>query len=85
MIKTLTVLALVLVACMSIQEIKMTHRVRDPTETKMFIDYMNRGPLVQGAMKIIQNLFPTSKNHNIYAYPEVKIHNYLDAQYYGDI
>jgi hypothetical protein len=83
MIKSFVVLALVLVACTSIHEIPMNHRVRSPTEAKMFIDYMNRGPLVQGTLNIIQNLFPMTSKPNIYSYPEVKIYNYLDAQYYG--
>jgi hypothetical protein len=81
--KSFIVLALIIVACMGIHEIPMNHRVRTPTEAKMFIDYMNRGPLVQGALKIIQNLFPMSSKPNLYSYPEVKIYNYLDAQYYG--
>lgn len=83
MIKTVAVLALLLVACVSIHEIKMTHRVRTPTEAKMFIDYMNRGPLVQGVMNILKNLFPLGQEPKLYSYPEVKIINYLDAQYYG--
>jgi hypothetical protein len=69
MIKTFAIVALVIVSCMSIQEIKMTHRVRTPAETKMLLDYMNRGPLTQSALKIMQNLFPTNKNTNIYSYP----------------
>lgn len=42
MIKLLSVVALVLAVCYCIQEIKMTHRIRTPTEAKLFIDYMNR-------------------------------------------
>jgi len=52
-------------------------------EAKMFIDYMNRGPLVQGTLKVLENLYPVGKVPNLYSYPEVKIINYLDAQYYG--
>lgn len=33
--------------------------------------------------KIISIIFPSNLTPNIYAYPEVKILNYLDAQYYG--
>lgn len=85
MIKTVIVLALLAVSCLNVQEIKMTHRVRTPTEAKMFIDYMNRGPLVQGVVNIIKHIFPMDKEPQLYSYPEVKIHNYLDAQYYGEI
>ena len=46
---------------------------------------MNQGPLVQGVIETLQNLFPQKQTPNLYAYPEVKIYNYLDAQYYGDI
>ncbi len=84
MTKTLAILVLLVVAASSVEEIKMTHKVRTPMEARMFIDYMNRGPMVQGAMKIISNLFPV-KQSALYSYPEVKIHNYLDAQYYGEI
>jgi len=79
----LIVVALLLVACFSLEEIKMAHRVRSPMETKMFIDYMNRGPLVANTLNILQNLYPLGKVPNVYSYPEVKIYNYLDAQYYG--
>lgn len=83
MVKNLILVAILLVACSSIHEIKMNHRVRTPTEAKMFIDYMNRGPLVQGTLNILKNMFPMSQQPSLYSYPEVKIHNYLDAQYYG--
>jgi hypothetical protein len=49
----------------------------------MFIEYMNRGPLIDGVMKTLASLFPHKKLPNLYSYPEVKIYNYLDAQYYG--
>lgn len=85
MIKTLAILALVLVSCVAVHEIKMTHRVRTPTEVKMLLDYMNRGPLVQNVVKIVNHLFPMAQEPKLYSYPEVKIINYLDAQYYGEI
>jgi hypothetical protein len=44
---------------------------------------MNRGPIVQKIADTLSSLYPTIKPYNIYAYPEVKIHNYMDAQYYG--
>lgn len=74
---------LVLASCVT--EIKMSHRKRTPVEARMFIDYMNRGPLVQGALNIMSSMFPGSQTPNLYSYPEVKIYNYLDAQYYGEI
>lgn len=33
--------------------------------------------------KLLTKIFPSELTPNIYAYPEVKILNYLDAQYYG--
>ncbi|CAM6001098.1 unnamed protein product [Sphagnum balticum] len=44
---------------------------------------MTRGPLVQKVNKLLSKIFPSPMTPNIYAYPEVKIINYLDAQYYG--
>lgn len=85
MTKTIAILVLLLVGCVCLQEIKMKHRVRTPLEAKMFIDYMNRGPLVQGVINIISNLYPMREKPNPYSYPEVKIHNYMDAQYYGEV
>ena len=46
---------------------------------------MNRGPLIQELMDTLYNLFPNRPLPNLYSYPEVKINNYLDAQYYGPI
>lgn len=80
--KLLLVVAALLLTASCIHEIKMEHRERTPTEAAMFLDYMNRGPLTQKTIDILSNLFP-HKHTNLYSYPEVKIHNYLDAQYYG--
>jgi len=44
---------------------------------------MSRGPIAQRINKILAKIFPSEMTPNIYAYPEVKILNYLDAQYYG--
>ena len=49
----------------------------------MFINYMNRAPIMQKVIKVLSLMFPSDLIPNIYAYPEVKITNYLDAQYYG--
>ena len=83
--KLLIVLAILLVSASAIHEVKINHRQRNPVETMMFIDYLNRGPLTQKTMDILSNLFPNGETPNIYSYPEIKIYNYLDAQYYGDI
>lgn len=83
--KLLLCLAVLLLTATCIQEIQMTHRHRTPFEAKMFIQYMNRGPLIQGLMDTLSNLFPNRELPNLYSYPQVKILNYLDAQYYGEI
>lgn len=83
MSKLIALAAILLIGCFCAEELKMTHRVRTPMEAKMFIDYMNKGPLVKNILKILQNLYPLREAPNLYSYPEVKIYNYLDAQYYG--
>ena len=61
----------------------MTHRKRSPQEAAMFVHYMNRSPLMERVQAVMSRMFPSRLVPNIYAYPEVKITNYLDAQYYG--
>ena len=83
-------LLVLLLACfvavsLGIQEISMQHRARTPLQARRFIDYMNRGPMTEKINRIIAKIFPSEMTPNIYAYPEVKIINYLDAQYYGYI
>ena len=78
-----TLLACFVAITLGIQEISMKHRTRTPLESRRFIDYMNRGPMTEKINKIIAKIFPTEMTPNVYAYPEVKIINYLDAQYYG--
>lgn len=46
---------------------------------------MNNGPFIESVMKTLKSLFPHKELPNLYSYPEVKILNYLDAQYYGEI
>ena len=75
----------ILLAVSCVQEIQMTHRHRTDLEARMFVEYMNKGPLIQGVIDTIGNLFPNKQLPNLYAYPEEKIYNYLDAQYYGTI
>lgn len=84
--KTLVILvavALCLASVVAIHELPMEHRKRTPRESKMLLEYMNRGPLMTRVNKLIAKIFPSELTPNIYAYPEVKILNYLDAQYYG--
>ena len=76
-------LAIVLTSC--IQEIPMTHRVRTEHETRMFIAYMNHDPIIDKVMKVVGLIFNHGKTIKPYSYPEEKIINYLDAQYYGYI
>ena len=40
---------------------------------------------MESVKKIVSNLFPTSEQPGLYSYPEVKIYNYLDTQYYGEV
>jgi len=61
----------------------MQHRKRTPRESKMLLEYMNRGPFAEKVYRLLAKIFPSDLTPNIYAYPEVKILNYLDAQYYG--
>jgi hypothetical protein len=44
---------------------------------------MTNGPLIKKVMSTLESLFPTKQLPKIYSYPEVKIYNYLDAQFYG--
>lgn len=81
--KTLIALACLLVIACSITEISMEHRKRTPRESKMLLSYMNRGDFADKINKVLAKIFPSELPPNIYAYPEVKIINYLDAQYYG--
>ncbi len=44
---------------------------------------MSKGSMMTKVNRLISKIFPSELTPNIYAYPEVKILNYLDAQYYG--
>lgn len=80
--KLLCLLAIA-ICVLSVSEVPVTHRKRTPQETAMFIHYMNRSPIMERVMQVMSRMFPSRLTPNIYAYPEVKITNYLDAQYYG--
>ena len=77
------ILALVITMTFAIHEIPMKHKKRSPREIKRLLEYMNRGPLAERINKVLAKIFPSQLTPNIYAYPEVKVLNYLDAQYYG--
>lgn len=77
------VLALLVAMTVSIQEIPMKHRKRSPRESKMFVEYLSRGSFAARISKVLAKIFPSKLTPNVFAYPEVKIINYLDAQYYG--
>ena len=61
----------------------MKHRKRSPREAQRLLDYLNRGPMTEKVYSILAKIFPSELTPNLYGYPEVKILNYLDAQYYG--
>jgi len=79
----LLVLALAITVVVSVQEIPMRHHKRTPREAQRLLDYLNRGPMTEKVYHILAKIFPSELTPNLYAYPEVKILNYLDAQYYG--
>ena len=76
-------LALAIIVASAVHEIPMKHKERSPREVKRLLEYMSRGPLAERINKVLAKIFPSKMTPNIYAYPEVKILNYLDAQYYG--
>ena len=82
-LRSLLALACLLAIACALTEISMEHRKRSPREVKMFLNYMNRGDYAEKINQILAKIFPSELTPNIYAYPEVKILNYLDAQYYG--
>ena len=82
--KGFSVLLLVLIVVVSaVHEIPMRHRRRTPHEAQLLLEYLNRGSYAQKINPLIAKIFPSKIQPNIYAYPEVKILNYLDSQYYG--
>ena len=79
------VLGLLLAVASAVHEVPMKHHKRTPRESKVLIEYMSRGPYAMRINEMLNKIFPSEMVPNIYAYPEVKIINYLDAQYYGYI
>ena len=81
--KSLILLTILLVAVLSVQEIKLAHKKRTPLESKRLLDYLQRSTYMQKVQSVLSALMPHKYSGNMYSYPEVKIYNYLDAQYYG--
>ena len=77
------VLALIATLTLAAHEIPIKHRKRTPRESKMLLQYMGRQGFAERINKVLAKIFPSKLTPNVYAYPEVKILNYLDAQYYG--
>lgn len=44
---------------------------------------MRRDTLLEKAEKVLSLIFPGRYSSGMYSYPEVKIYNYLDTEYYG--
>ena len=82
-VAVIAVLLLLTVLAVAVHEVPMRHHKRSPREAQLLLEYMNRGPFAERINKILSKIFPSTLTPNIYAYPEVKIINYLDAQYYG--
>lgn len=82
-VPVIALLLLLAVLATALHEMPIKHHKRSPREAQLLLEYMNRGPLAEKITKILRKIFPSELTPNIYAYPEVKIINYLDAQYYG--
>jgi len=63
----------------------MKHRPKTAIEAKRFLAYMRKSTLIEKAEKILSLIFPGRYSGGLYSYPEVKIFNYLDTEYYGDV
>lgn len=76
-------LTLVLVAVLAIHEIPVKHKPRSLLESKRLLQYLRRSTYLEQADKILSQIFPGRFASGLYSYPEVKIYNYLDTEYYG--
>jgi len=63
----------------------MRHKPKTAIESKRFLQYLRHSTLLEKAEKILSQIFPGKFSAGLYSYPEVKIFNYLDTEYYGDI
>jgi hypothetical protein len=61
----------------------MKHKPKTGIEAKRFLAYMRRSTIIEKAEKILSLIFPGRYPTGLYSYPEVKIFNYLDTEYYG--
>jgi hypothetical protein len=79
----LILLTLLLAISLAIHEIPMRHKPKTALESKRFLQYLRRSTLLEKAEKILSQIFPGKFSTGLYSYPEVKIFNYLDTEYYG--
>ena len=79
----LVLLTLVLAIALAIHEIPVKHKPRTALENKRFLQYLRRSTDLEQADKILSQIFPGRFASKLYSYPEVKIYNYLDTEYYG--
>lgn len=81
--RKLLILTLLLITIFAAQEIQLQHRKRTDREVRMLREYLNRSGPFEKIHKVLSILMPHKYKADIYSYPEVKIYNYMDAQYYG--
>lgn len=79
----LVLLTLVLVAAFAIHEIPVRHKPRTALENKRLLMYLRHETVLEQADRILAQIFPGRFQSNMYSYPEAKIYNYLDTEYYG--
>lgn len=77
-------LAIILSVALAVQEIAIKHKQKTPAEAKRFLRYLRRDTYLRQAEEILSSIFPGKfLTEGMYSYPEVKIFNYLDTEYYG--
>lgn len=79
----LLLFALLIAVALSFHQINLDHRERTALETKRLREYLSRSPALEKIHKVLSILMPHKYSGDLYSYPEVKIYNYMDAQYYG--
>jgi cathepsin D len=81
----LILLTLVLAISLAIHEIPVKHKPRTAVENRRLLQYLRHSTVFEQADLILSHIFPGRFPSNMYSYPEVKIYNYLDTEYYGEI